>query len=64
MTNRDACVTQEQKLKVPCKKCGKTLMFYQPAALLNSDCVVVEIKCRNRECKAVNEIKLCKQICE
>lgn len=60
----DACKTQETKLKIPCKKCGKTMLFYQPAAGENAGCIAIEIKCRNRECKAVNEIKLCNRICE
>ncbi|MCL5780817.1 MAG: hypothetical protein M1119_07935 [Firmicutes bacterium] len=64
MAAMDTCRTRAQKLKVSCPKCGKTLMFYQPAANVNANCVVVEIKCRNRECKAISKIKLCNRICD
>jgi len=50
--------------RVKCKRCGKTLMFVKPSGTEQADCAVVEIKCRNRECREVNRIKLCHLICE
>lgn len=50
--------------KVRCKSCGKTLMFLRSPGKENNECAVVEIKCRNRECRALNEIRLCHIICE
>lgn len=49
--------------KAVCKNCGKTLFFYEDKTPLNNDLpscpgVLVEIKCRNRECRQVNAIRL------
>lgn len=52
-----------EKVKITRKNCGKTLMFMKPSDSEDSDCVTIEIKCRNRECKALNEIKICHKIC-
>jgi len=55
---------QQEKLKVPCRKCGKTLFFYYPDENKQDDrCATVEIKCRNRECKGVNRVKICGTVC-
>lgn len=50
-------------VKVVCQYCGKTLMYFKPANKNKSDCITVEIKCKNRECRCINQIKLCNRIC-
>lgn len=61
---QNLCTEKNKLQKVSCKQCGKTLMFFKPTGEKRFDCVTVEIKCRNRECRAINEIKLCHIICE
>ncbi len=56
---------EPKKVKVPCRKCGKTLFYYFPEAKKQENhCITVEIKCRNRECKEVNQVKICGTICQ
>lgn len=58
-------MSTDQKLKVPCKKCGKTLFFYvSDGENATSNCATVEIKCRNRECKELNLVKICGKVCD
>jgi len=58
-------VQGEEKIKVPCRKCGKTLFYYLAAGKkTEGQCGTIEIKCRNRECKEINQVKVCGVICE
>ncbi len=55
---------QQEKVKVPCRKCGKTLFFCMVEnRQKENQCTTIEIKCRNRECKEVNTVKICGTIC-
>lgn len=62
-THKGPCISSGGMQRLSCKECGKTLMFFKPSRTKRVDCVTVEIKCRNRECRAINEIKLCHRIC-
>lgn len=56
---------QQEKIRVPCQRCGKTLFFYYAEEKKEeSGCATIEIKCRNRECKEVNQVKICSTICQ
>ena len=49
--------------KFKCKKCRKTLLFYPDNISVSSEeynSICFNIKCPNKECKFINEIKLSK----
>ena len=56
---------QREKVKVSCQRCGKTLFFFYPEEKKpENECATIEIKCHNRECKEINQIKICGTICK
>lgn len=61
---KTAAACQEAMARVRCERCGKTLFFFAPAETRPYPaCLLVEIKCRNRECQQINRLQLCHRIC-